>query len=193
MTQTCTDRITLETCFGRGVHMKKYALAAAFALSTLGMGSASSAAVISSGNILMNGDTLDLGGLSDGVQYFLTVGGTGTIADGRLADAEFYQRNGNAASWFTARPPGLGGEEIGVSVYGFDVDFGPFSPSHTYTVIFTAVGNSVSLLFRDIEGGYGDNAGFLTASVSAVPLPASALGLLAGLAGLGLLRRRKTA
>lgn len=172
--------------------MKKYALAAALALSTLGVGSAANAAVISSGNILMDGSELILGGLSNNAQYFLTVSGTGTIAPGRLADAEFYQRNSGNSPWFTARP-GQGGEEIGVSVYGSDVDFGPFNDSHVYTILFTAIGSSVSLFFRDIPNGYGDNSGFLTASISAVPLPASALGLLAGLAGLAFLRRRKTA
>ena len=173
--------------------MKKYALAAALALSTLGVGTASNAAVIASGNILMDGSELVLAGLSNGSQYYLTVSGTGTIAPGRLADAEFYQRNPSAEAWFTARQPGQGGEEVGVSVYGVDVDFGPFNLSHTYTILFTAVGSTVSLFFRDIPNGYEDNAGFLSASISAVPLPASALGLLAGLAGLGFLRRRKTA
>lgn len=174
-----------------GVLMKKYVLACGLALASLGFGTASNAAVISSGQINLNGSSLSLTGLTAGNQYFLTVSGSGRIAnDGRLADAEYFQGTVNAVNWIDRRT-GPGTVEIGVFVDGLDVNWGAFNPANVYQIIYTATSGSVSLFFND--SNYGDNRGFLTASISAVPLPASMLGLLAGLAGLGFLRRRKTA
>ncbi|MCZ8133699.1 MAG: VPLPA-CTERM sorting domain-containing protein [Rhodobacteraceae bacterium] len=171
--------------------MKKYVLACGLALASLGFGTASNAAVISSGQISLNGSTLSLSGLTAGNQYFLTVSGSGVIAgDGRLADAEYFQGAVGDAVWIDQRS---GGPEIGVFVDGLDVNWGAFNPANVYQIIYNATSDSVSLFFND--SFYDDNnpEGFLTASISAVPLPASMLGLLAGLAGLGFLRRRKTA
>jgi len=172
-----------------GVLMKKYVLACGLGLASLGFGTASNAAVISSGQINLNGSSLSLSGLTAGNQYFLTVSGSGVIAgDGRLADAEYFQGAVGDAVWISQRPAG---PDIGVFVDGLNVDWGAFNPLNVYEIIYTASSDSVSLFFND--SFYGDNRGFLTASISAVPLPASMLGLLAGLAGLGFLRRRKTA
>lgn len=174
-----------------GVLMKKYVLACGLALASLGFGTASNAAVIASGNISLTGSTLTLTGLTAGNQYFLNVSGSGVIAgDGRLADAEYFQGTVGAVNWIDRRT-GPGTVEIGVFVDGLDVNWGAFNPLNVYEIIYTASSDSVSLFFND--SFYGDNRGFLTASISAVPLPASMLGLLAGLAGLGFLRRRKTA
>lgn len=133
---------------------------------------------------------MNLSGLTAGNQYFLTVSGSGRIADdGRLADAEYFQGAVGDAVWISQRPAG---PDIGVFVDGLNVNWGAFNPLNVYQIIYTAgASESVSLFFND--SFYGDNRGFLTASISAVPLPASMLGLLAGLAGLGFLRRRKTA
>lgn len=196
LTQTRTDRITLETCFGRGVHMKKYALAAAFALSTLGMGSASSAAVVMVNSASETAQTLSL---SNGL-YNITVSGRVLIAgadttrvnDDRLADADFFQRTPGNTFFDTTENDSF---DVGLEVNGsLSVwDSITFRPDSVYSILYTVTTGSISFLFRDRPGTYGDNVGSLRVEVSAVPLPASALGLLAGLAGLGLLRRRKTA
>lgn len=167
-----------------GAPMKKTLLAAAFALSAMGAGSVANAATINS-----NGSTTLISGLTVGAEYFLTVSGTVQMTStGRLADADFFQRDVGSSSWFDTT---IGGFDVGVYVDGSAVNWGAFNPLHTYQIIYTATSESVSLFFRDAF--YGDNSGFMTADVTAVPLPASALGLLAGLAGLGFLRRRKSA
>ena len=176
--------------------MKKYALAAALALSTLGVGSASSAAVV-----LVNSasTTPEVVTLANGL-YNITVSGRVLIAGGdtqrasddRLADADFFQRGPGNTFFDTAEDGFDVGLEIDGSLAPWNVFAAPRADS-IYTILYTVTTGSISFLFRDRPGTYGDNLGSLRVEISAVPLPASALGLLAGLAGLGFLRRRKTA
>ncbi|PLL14545.1 hypothetical protein C0V75_03705 [Tabrizicola sp. TH137] len=178
--------------------MKKFMLAAALALSTLGVANVSNAAVIDSGDIDVRTSItspLVLSGLTAGNQYFLTISGTAIVSglDGRRGDAEYFQRTPGGSVWSdTSTIPSPFGTDVGVEILGLGaINWGAFNPSHTYQILYTAASTSVSLFFRDVA--YNDNSGTLQASISAVPLPASMLGLLAGLAGLGFLRRRKTA
>lgn len=175
--------------------MKKYALAAALALSTLGVGTASNAAVVM---VDSRSETPQVLALANGL-YNITVSGrvffqvpsNASANNGRLADADFGQQNANGV--FTDSVNGFDiGLEIDGSLSPWDVFAAPRADS-IYTILYTVTTGSISFLFRDREGRYGDNEGSLRVEISAVPLPASALGLLAGLAGLGFLRRRKTA
>lgn len=123
--------------------------------------------------------------LEVGRLYEITVSGTIFIATGRLADAEYYQLSGSL-DWNDVRPP-----DIGVQIDGLDVAWGDFDPSHNYTISFLGTGSAITMSFLDITGGYSDNSGSLAVSISAVPLPASALLMLGGLAALGAVRKRR--
>lgn len=157
------------------------------AVSALFMGQAANAAVVDAFSIDGTSPTgtvssiiLELGRL-----YEITVSGTIFIAPGRLADAEYYQLFGSLA-WNDIRPP-----DIGVQIDGVDVDWGNFNPSHIYTISFVGAGAPITMSFLDITGGYGDNSGRLGVTISAVPLPASALLMLGGLAAFGAVRKRR--
>jgi len=105
--------------------------------------------------------------------------------DPRIADAEYYFSSGVPTD---IRP--VSGEDIGVQIDGVSVDWGAYDPLHVYTTLLTGTGSAVTLSFLDIPGGYGDNAGSLQVSISAVPLPASGLLLLGGVLALRARRRR---
>lgn len=173
--------------------MKKYVLAAGLALATLGLGTSSNAAVITVNLDSTRTAVTLVTGVGPGL-YDITVRGRVTIARGtsttpaRLADAEYQQQLGTL-NWVDLTSNGT---DVGVEVNGQAINWGAFnSLSPVYTIRnFQSAATQMSLLFRD--SNYSDNRGFLTVEITPVPLPASMLGLLAGLAGLAFLRRRKT-
>lgn len=124
--------------------------------------------------------------LALGQSYEVTVSGTFQIAfpDVRIADAEYYFRNGIPTD---IRPET--GEDIGVAINGVGVNWGPYNALNIYKTIVIGTGSTFNFLFVDIPGGYSDNVGSLRVTISEVPLPASGLLLLGALAALRLRRR----
>ena len=179
-----------------GVLMKKYVLAAALAVSTIGGIASANAATVT---VNANNPNATLYAAADGL-YNITVtglvrfagGNTETTNDDRFANVDFIQRTVGGAFFDTAAD----GFDVGLQINGSLAPWNVFvaSGASVYSITYNLTGgNGFSFLFRDRPGTYGDNAGSFEIAISAVPLPASMLGLLAGLAGLGFLRRRKTA
>lgn len=126
--------------------------------------------------------------LEVGQTYEILVSGSFLIASPqpRIADAEYFLTADGTP--IDIRP--ISGEDIGVTIDGVAIDWGDYNSEHVYTTLITGTGSSVLLSFVDIPNGYGDNVGSLQVMISAVPLPASGLMLLAGLVALRAKRRR---
>ncbi|WP_300030715.1 VPLPA-CTERM sorting domain-containing protein [uncultured Roseobacter sp.] len=123
-----------------------------------------------------------------GQTYRLTVSGTfmlGSNPTRHVADAEYF----NLGSDPLQPLDGTSSREIGVGVDGADIDFGEFRADRVYTALIQGTGSTINVFYSD--NPLLDNVGSLRVEISAVPLPAGALLMLSGIAGLGVMRRRK--
>ena len=133
-------------------------------------------------NLSNNGVTTTSINLQADSQYILKATGTGYIANGRLADADFMQGTTTQVNWQdnanvvpsadVGLGMGLGGSAAKV-VWTRDVsntssiqEHAFNSADHTYEFRFTAASNgNLALKFFDLPGTYRDNSGSLSVTV----------------------------
>ena len=148
------------------------------------------AALVDSFDMPVDGTTASSIILTAGETYTIEVSGEffiGGPGDG-LADAEFFD--------FTNPIDTAGSLDFGVQIDGADTAWGAFDPTHVYTITFVGTGAAIDFSYFDTN--YGDNQGSLHVNIfdsnpDAVPLPAAAWFMGAGVAAYGASRRKKAA
>lgn len=169
-------------------------LAAVAALGALAWAGGASAAVIETVDV----DIADPEGvqttavLEDGVEYLVTVSGlVDTYIDkGLLTDADYFSFD----NFVTIRDVNKAGVDVGLTIDGALVDWGPFSLDHVYAVSIVGAGAPLLLAFLDTY--YADNFGYLHVTISSTdtmlenPVPGAAVLFGTALAA-GALRLRK--
>ncbi|MEM6566649.1 MAG: VPLPA-CTERM sorting domain-containing protein [Pseudomonadota bacterium] len=178
--------------------MKLKKILCTIALTALTCGGAQAATVDSFFVDTRNPDGADsAASLTLGTEYIVTVSGTFVIDSGRTADAEYFDLQ-------TGSPRDTsGGFDIGLQINDMDIDWGAFTPTSIYSYVTSSLEGIINVRLAEASlGAYSDNTGSLFVEVatingvdptdppSAVPLPASALLLLACLGGLLGFRRK---
>jgi hypothetical protein len=131
--------------------------------------------------------------LINGVTYRLEASGTFFAGDSLEADAEYSHKLSNPV-WYDEVPgyESYGEGLLELTVNGAFVEWGPYNPSHVYTIDIVGTGNPVQFDFAIYDIYSQNNEGNLTAKIYA-PVPAPGAILLGSL-GTGLVgywRRRK--
>jgi hypothetical protein len=110
--------------------------------------------------------------LVSGISYMIRASGTVNGAASGLcimADAEF----GNLGSDPSCVPDTGSPVDIGLGInspapsLSKSPNWGPFDPTHVYTINFVGLGAPIALNFHDCNGCYGDNSGSMTVEIFA--------------------------
>jgi hypothetical protein len=142
-----------------------------------------------------------------GKTYLVTISGQLKFSrqENLFADAEYkwgVDRGGNVVAIQDRIGQGPANFDIGVTLDGAEIDWGPFDTSHVYSTLLPGTGAQLRVAFLDAAGAYGDNReSTLRATIAEsvgggptltpVPLPAGLPLMAAGLGALGMLRLRR--
>lgn len=105
--------------------------------------------------------------------YRFEVSGTWTNDGLNVADAEYASNNAWSTFFdgYNITPWQLGPDEFDLQVNGSFINWGAFTPTHTYSYMFKGIGDKVNFLVFDgqnnvsIPSWYGDNSGSLTVKI----------------------------
>ncbi len=115
--------------------------------------------------------------LSSGKDYLLVSSGTWQNDSLNVADTEYASTNNwsSVMDGYDINPWFLGKGEFDLQVNGAFVDWGGYSPTHTYSHLYTGTGSTVNFMVFDgysnvatpyiVPGWYGDNSGSLEVKI----------------------------
>ena len=130
--------------------------------------------------------------LLDGQLYRLEASGTFSAGAGITADAEY----SSGPSSYLWRDDVEGYEQYGeglleLKVNGNFVEWGPYNPTHVYTLDMVGTGNPVVFEFSIYDIYFPNNSGSLSAGIYGIPAPGALLLGSMGMGIVGWLRKRR--
>lgn len=106
--------------------------------------------------------------LQEGWSYVIEVSGTWSNGPVRKADAKYYSDD-NWETYGDEPYPGADSRQIELVIDNERVDWGPYTPDHTYYTVYEGKGHSASFLafmvWEKYDYWYGDNSGSLTVNL----------------------------